>query len=650
MLRLDPKKITLTLQEKQTFERMQKKAMSAILHATSLAYSGHPGGSLSSLDLLLVTYALSDISPENFSSANRDRVVVSHGHISPAVYTVLSQYGFFPEEEMILNFRKTGSKFAGHIEHTTKGIEWSTGNLGQGLSAACGMALAQKRQNINRKVFAFMGDGEQQKGQITEACRFAVKYKLNNLIAIIDVNRFQIGGATKEIMDQDLAGLYKALQWNVLEIKNGHDHEEIFSALQKAKQLENTEKPTLLLAHTFMGNTIPFMHDICDFHGKPCSDDEHNVALEHLNLPNRLDTLRSKKSQLPFKSSPPEKEEAFELKINRGEPIIYGTDVSTDNRSAYGAALADLGKLNNHTDLNTKLVGFSCDLEGSVKMSSFRKNSPEFFFEGGIQEHNTSVVAGALSKENFQVFFSTFGVFGVDEVYNQQRLNQFNETNLKTVCTHLGLSVGEDGPTHQNLDYIGLLKNIFDYKVFIPADPNQTDAMIRYVAGVYGNIFIGMGRAKTPIISNENNLPFFGKDYTFEPGKADVLRKGSDATIVSYGPLVVHALEAAEKLQTEEGLSVTVLNMGSVIPLDTQAIIQAAQKTKVIVSLEDHHVDTGVGSMIGNVLAQNKLAISFKPLGVDRFSSSGESSELYKDHGLDTDSVVKTLLDLRKSI
>jgi transketolase len=648
VLRLKHSQKTLSSEDLVSFETMWKECTSDILHCTSLSACGHPGGSMSSLHFLLALYALSNITPENLKTKERDRIIVSNGHISPGVYSVLAQYGFFDREEMILNFRKTGSIFSGHVENGVPGVEWNTGNLGQGLSTACGIAWVQKQQKQSNKVIVCMGDGEQQKGQISEARRFATQFRLNNLIALIDLNRYQIGGATQNIMQQDISAEYKASGWNVLEVKGGHNFEDVFQGLRKAwiNQVKNPNVPTVILLHTLMGYGVSFMQDICDYHGKACSEEEHAKAMDELNLENRLKEFQDKRKALPYMSSARVVEHQKKPKVNLGIPITYDVKTYIDNRSAYGSALADLGRLNNTDDKYAKIVGISCDLEASVKMSEFRKESPKYFIEGGIQEHNNAVVAGAISKENMQTFFSTFGIFGVDEVYNQQRLNSFNETNVKTVCTHLGLSVGEDGPTHQSIDYVGLLRNIFGYQVLIPADPNQTDHMVRYAAGIYGNVFIGMGRAKTPIISQDGQTPYFGSDYTFELGQANIIREGNDATIMSYGPLLIYAFEAAKKLKEEHDLNVRVINMGSLVPCDEVAIVAASNETKIIVTMEDHHIDTGLGSIVASVLASKQLSPKFKALGVARFSYSGAPSELYREHGLDVENVVKTVTTL----
>ena len=184
-------------------------------------------------------------------------------------------------------------------------------------------------------------------------------------------------------------------------------------------------------------------------------------------------------------------------------------------------------------------------------MGGFRKLSPNAYIEAGIQEHHAAGMAGALSRENLVTFFSTFGAFAVSEVYNQNRLSDFNHTNVKVVATHVGLDVGEDGPTHQCIDYLGLMKNYFRFSVFMPADPNQTDRIIRHVAATPGNHFVGMGRSITPVITDEQGKVFFDADYVFTPGKADWLRRGTDLTIVTYGALVPAVLQAWDFLRQD---------------------------------------------------------------------------------------------------
>ena len=277
-------------------------------------------------------------------------------------------------------------------------------------------------------------------------------------------------------------------------------------------------------------------------------------------------------------------------------------------------------------------------------MGAFHKHSPVAYLEAGIQEHHAATMAGGLSHVGLVPFFSTFGAFAVSEVYNQTRLNDFNHTNVKVVATHVGLDVGEDGPTHQCIDYLSLLKNLYGFSVFMPADPNHTDRMVRTAATVDGNVFVGMGRSKTPVICKEDGNPFFDADYQFVPGKADWLRQGGKLTLITYGALAPTVMQAWELLK-EEGIAVSVLNMGSLMPLDREAVLAAAD-SGAIVTVEDHHVDTGLGAMVATVLADNGRAVPFRRLGVARYGGSGKPAELYARQGLDAPSIAATAKEL----
>ncbi|MGZ3589349.1 MAG: transketolase, partial [Thermodesulfobacteriota bacterium] len=203
-----------------------------ILKMTTLAGSGHPGGSMSSIDFYLVLYSYANVHPQSPSDPNRDRIVISHGHTSPGVYAALGRIGFFPIEAALATFRKAGSPFEGHVEKGIPGVEWNTGNLGQGLSAACGFALGSNLLKKGFHVFVTMGCGEQQKGQISEARRFAIKYGLDNLTVIIDFNCRQISGVTQEIMPQDISKNFASDGWRVMEV-DGHRFQEIYSAFRE---------------------------------------------------------------------------------------------------------------------------------------------------------------------------------------------------------------------------------------------------------------------------------------------------------------------------------------------------------------------------------------------------------------------------------
>jgi transketolase len=488
-----------------------------------------------------------------------------------------------------------------------------------------------------------MGDGEQQKGQLSEARRFAVKYGLNNLFAVVDRNHLQIGGDTNAVMPQAIEADYVAAQWNVITVKDGHDFEQLFHALRRLsrQEVDDPANPTVLVAETVMGKGVSFMENKAKYHGSTLSEGEAAKALEELGLDNPIPLYRERrKTYFTFREKSCEAHLPAVIEV--GQPRSYGVDTLTDNRSAYGAVLEDLAELNNRGAV-PKILGFSCDLEGSVKMDGFHKISEQAFFECGIQEHHTATLAGAISKEGFVSFFSTFGVFGVAETYNQQRLNDINHTQLKLVCTHVGLDVGEDGQTHQCIDYVGLLQNLFNFSIFMPADPNQTDRIIRYVASHPGNFFVGMGRSKLKVVCDETGIPAFAGAYGFVPGRADWVRQGQQGAILSYGMTLPHAIQAQQELFRQHNLSLAVLNFASLRPLDVEAINRAAEMG-FLVTVEDHHVNTGLGAAVATALADQGNPCRLLRLGVKNYGLSGNPAELYRLEGIDAGGIFKAIL------
>src|SRR4030043_470705 len=618
---------------------LSKLARGDILKMTTLAGSGHPGGSMSSIDFYLVLYSYANIDPKNPDDPGRDRIVISQGPTSPGVYAALGRTGFFPIEAAIANLRKAGSPFEGHVEKGIPGLEGDTGNLGQGLSAGCGFALGAKVLKKDFHVFVAMGCGEQQKGQITEARRFAIKYGLDNLTVIIDYNKRQISGITGEIMPQNIAKNFESDGWRVLEV-DGHQFQEIYRAFRDATL---SKHPTAIIAHTVMGKGVSFMEGKEEFHGRALNMEEYKKAIQELGVKDDLEHTRQirEKNNLPYEGR---KYPAGTLHIQTGIPRDYGKDQKMDNRSAFGNALVDLAKANLREDGSLPIVVFDCDLAPSTKTTAFAKQFPGYFFQGGIQAHHTATLSGATSTLSLLSFFADFGVFGVDETYNQHRLNDINETNLKLICTHNGLDVGEDGKTHQCIDYVGLMRNLFGYRIIIPADPNHTDRVIRYVAKTEGNFLVAMGRSPIPSLLTEGGTPLFGAPYEFRYGHADLVRNGKDAAIITTGGMVYRAIQAWQKLR-EKGVAVQVVNISCLSDLDIDAILKAA-RTGTVITYEDHHIRTGLGSLIANVLAGVGLPIRFRKMGITQYGSSGKPDDLYRMQGLDVESLVQAVMEI----
>ncbi len=613
-----------------------------VIRLTSLSASGHPGGSLSSLDALMLLYATINVDPKNPAMPERDRVVVSHGHISPGVYSTLADVGFFDIDEAFRGFRRAGSVFGGHIENVVPGVEWNTGNLGQGLSAGCGMAVAGRVRGYDYNVFVGMGDGEQQKGQISEARRFASRFKLSNLIAWIDVNGLQIGGATEDIMPFDLAASWRADGWNVIEC-DGHDFDALYGAFRSAalKQTNNPDAPTVILLRTVMGKGISFIENLAKFHGTTLNDEQAARAFAELGAENNLDALRARRTERSS-NLPHHVERDTQVRLNTGPNRDYEPGTVTDCRSAYGAVLADLAALNAEDSEAWPVIGLSCDLEGSVKMNAFHAAVPDRFFEAGIAEHNTAVVAGAASISATIPFFSTFGMFGIVECYNQQRLNDQNGAAPRVVVTHCGMDVGEDGPTHQCIDYIPLAHNLFGFHLYSPADPNDADRILRYVAANHRPVFVTMGRSKLPVVTDGDGNAAFGGDYEFEPGRWPTVRPGDDAVIFAVGPMVYRAVEAAETLAAQ-GIGLRVVNAASLKPVDEEAILSAARQVGTLLTYEDHNVRTGLGALVSQTLGDHGVSARLKRMGVTRYGTSGKPNDLFAEQNLAPEDVVATV-------
>jgi transketolase len=608
-------------------------ARQAILHMTTLSGSGHPGGSMSSIDIMLCIYNTMRHDPKNPGWEDRDRMLVSIGHISPAVYSTLGIWGYFPLAEAISQFRLFGSIYEGHIERDVPGVEWSSGNLGQGLSAAAGFAISARIRGKESHTYVLMGDGEQQKGQLSEARRFASKYQLNNLTAIVDYNQLQISGSIHDVMPQHIRQNWESDGWQVLEV-NGHDITQILNTLD---EVEKASRPVMILAHTVMGKGVSFMENKAKYHGSTLSVEQCEEALKELGMPSELPKYQKMRADFkpPKQQSHPDFHPSFNL--IPGKPVLYTKE--SDCRSAWGKAIADLGKLNQ--DQPNPIVVVDCDLAGSVKTTEFAQALPERFLQSGIMEHHAAVMSGAISTTGVQCFWSDFGVFGIDEAYNMQRLNDINHTNLKTVVTHVGMDVGADGKTHQCVDYISMIRNLFDTRIICPADANQTDRIIRWLIDKAGNYVVTMGRSKLPIIKDPDGEIFFDLDYCYEYGKADVLRLGDQGTVFVSGTPVGKALKAVDTLR-DEGIFLQLIYISSPLAIAAEQIASAVKRGPIF-SIEDHSIHGGLGSSIADGIVEGGHAARLIRCGADSYPSSGDPAQIFASLGMDPASLIKRI-------
>lgn len=273
----------LTAEVKNTIINNAKTIRQNALKAIVSANSGHPGGSLSATDILSVLYfGVMNYSQTDPKDPNRDYLIVSKGHISPAIYSALGIIGYINTDEFVQNFRQVNQQFQGHIDRLkVPGVEVSTGSLGQGLSVAGGVAMGLKAQNKNNHVFAILSDGELQEGQTWEALMSSAHYKLNNLTVIVDRNRLQLDGRTEETMQlESLKDKFQAFNWEVQEI-DGHNIDELYNTLSNAKN-NSRKKPLIILANTIKGKGVSYMEDQVGWHGKAPNAEQLEQALQEL--------------------------------------------------------------------------------------------------------------------------------------------------------------------------------------------------------------------------------------------------------------------------------------------------------------------------------------------------------------------------------
>lgn len=606
-----------------------------ILEMTKNAQSGHPGGSLSSIDFLTVLYL-------GVISQTGEKVVFSNGHISPAAYSILAELELVDRDDLVKNFRKFGSVFEGHVTRLVPGIWYGTGPLGIGVAVASGMAWAEKHAQVGRRVFVTIGDGEADEGEIYEMMNFAAKYALDNLIVFCDYNGVQLSGSTADIMPLNIPGHFRAAGWEVIEI-DGHDYQQIWAAIDQADQIKG--RPILILAKTVMGKGVDFMEidglaHKATWHGKAASVQQTAAVIEQFALTAEEKTvLEEFQKQIRWKMEQPTLQWPELNELNPGQPHLYTIDELTDCRSAYGLALKELA------ELNANVVALDADLRGSVMTKFLAEKLPDQHLECGIAEQQMVSAGGGLSLSGYVPFVSTFGAFMTSRAKDQARVNDINLTNVKMVATHCGLSVGEDGPTHQTIDDMGSMLGLLHTKVIEPADPNQTDRIIRYIATHNGNFYVRMGRHKFPIITDIDGRPFYGLDYQYVYGRSDVIRSGKLLTVIASGATVFESLEAWRELSAR-GKAFELVAVSSIKQFD-QNLIEAIKKTGKVLTIEDHNLKSGLSAQIAALIVENNLSVtSFQSLGVKVYQSSGKAEELYANAGIYCKNIVEYIDNL----
>jgi transketolase len=581
------------------------------LTSTTEAGSGHPTSCLSAADITTVLfdhYFTYDI--DNPLNLYNDRFVLSKGHAAPLLYTLFGMAGAYPLEEL-KTLRKLNSRFEGHPVPKYKFAEAATGSLGQGLSVGAGLALAAKREKYGSKIYVLTGDGELAEGQIWEAANFAAHEKLDNLVAILDINRL---GQSQETMFghhiDEYVRKFEAFDFEVIAI-DGHDYEEINQALQAVQKPNG--KPFAIVAKTFKGRGISFLENKDDWHGKPLKKEELEKALKELGTTDdnlRFQLKKPRQTKLPQKT---------ESSSDAGFNFEQGKEYAT--RVVFGEVLAKLG------DQHQDIYALDGDVMNSTFTQNFKKVHAERFVESYIAEQNMVSVAVGLSRIGKIPFVATFGAF-LTRAADQIRMARVSEANIKFIGSHVGVSIGEDGPSQMALEDIALFGTLPGTIVLQPCDAVSTSKLVPQMITHQGFAYMRTLRPKTTLLYKNGD--------SFKIGGSKVLRQSDkdQLTVAATGITVFEALKAADELK-KENISVRVVDCYSIYPVDADTLKNCIKETKqkIIITVEDHFEHGGFGDFAAEALCDQAAQVI--KMAVRKISQSGTKDELLNDAGID---------------
>ena len=596
------------------------------IRSSTGAASGHPTSSMSAADLIAVlmskylSYDFDD--PEN---PNNDHLIFSKGHASPLLYSAYKAAGAISDEEL-MTFRMFHSRLQGHPTPQIPWVDVATGSLGQGLPIGVGVALAGKYlDRLPYRVWVLCGDSEMAEGSMWEAFQHASYYKLDNLIAILDMNRL---GQTRETMDgwngDHYAARAEAFGWNTIQI-DGHDPEQIDKAYAEA--LEQSESPTLIVAKTKKGRGVSFLEDVDGMHGKPVSEDQEQAA---------LDELGSSDDLLVEVRKPDPGENVTAGLTGHLELPTWEVEDEEATRGAYGAALKALG------GAREDVVALDGEVSNSTKSEEFAQEFPGRYFEMFIAEQQMVAAAVGMSVRHRVPFASSFAAF-FTRAYDFIRMAAISGANVRLSGSHAGVSIGEDGPSQMALEDLAMMRAVHGSTVLQPCDANQTARLVAEMADTDGIVFLRTLRPKTPVI--------YEPSEDFPIGGSKIVRSSEEdvVTVVATGITVHETVKAADELQ-DSGLAVRIIDAYSIKPIDTETLRAAAQATAGnVVAVEDHWPEGGLGEAVLSALSEETYPLHFEHLAVRNMPGSGKPEELLDAAGISSNHIANAVRKLADS-
>jgi len=598
------------------------------INSTSAAKSGHPTSCASMAEIMSVLFFHTmRYKVQVPKDPSNDRFILSKGHAAPILYAAWAEAGLFPVEDLN-NLRKIDSDLEGHPTPRLNFVDVATGSLGQGLSVAAGMAYVGKVvDNAPYRTYCLIGDGESAEGSLWEAMHFAGRYKLDNLVAIFDVNRL---GQSEPTALQHQMDVYRkrleAFGFNAI-VVDGHDVEELCKAFHEASETKG--RPTAIIAKTFKGKNFPSIEDQDNWHGKPIGDKspyviKHLQSLIKNNGPTQL---------IPSKPAV-EVPEANISNVKLASPPAYKLGELVATRLAYGVALQKLAAANN------RVIALDGDTKNSTFSDKVLKNTPKQFIECYIAEQNlVGVGIGAACRDRTIAFTSTFAAF-YTRAFDQLRMGAISQTNLNCCGSHAGISIGEDGPSQMALEDIALFRSIPGATVFYPSDAVSTERAVELAANTKGICFIRSSRPNTPVLY-DNNEPF-------QVGKSKVVRsnEADKVLLIGSGVTLHEAVKAADEL-AKAGIHARVIDPFTIKPLDAQIIEHAKAVGGRIVTVEDHYPEGGIGEAVSGLVALEKNVI-VKRLAVKEIPRSGPPTVLLEKFEIDSKAIVKAVNEILK--
>jgi len=584
------------------------------IRSTTNAGSGHPTSSMSCAHLLSVLYAShlrTDVADPH--SLGNDRFVMSKGHAAPALYAVLKAIGAIDDETM-LSLRRFGSPIQGHPAPVPElpWIDVATGSLGQGLPVGLGMALAMRMDGAPGRVWVLLGDSEVAEGSVWEAAEAAAFHQVDNLTAILDLNRLGQRGPTMHGWNADtFAERARAYGWHATEI-DGHDVAAVDEAYRDA---EAADGPTLVVARTEKGHGVSFLANQEGWHGKAVPKEREGEAIEELG------GIRSLVVTPP---RPPEFKPAALGELHPAPAPVFSEAVAS--RKAFGETLAWLA---GH---RPDLVVLDGEVGNSTYTEDFQAVAPERFVEMYIAEQTMVGVQTGLQALGKTAFASTFGAF-VSRAADFVRMAAISRADLRIVGTHAGVSIGEDGPSQMAVEDLSLFRALNSSTVLYPADGNATVKLVTAMCDLPGISYLRATREAT--------RPLYGPHEEFPVGGSKTLRTGEDdrVALVGAGVTVYECLKAADDLETD-GIKATVIDAYSVKPVDARALRDAFDRTQFLIVAEDHRVEGGLGDAVLDALAATgPLHGTVVKLGVTQMPGSGTADQLRAWAGIDAMSI-----------